>query len=173
MSHFEFVFTGFSMLVALMMGRIIKTLAQLDTKTADKRHIGWLVVLLVHSMLFWWLSWRFHDVDFTVYEYFSLLTTALVLVFTISVLTPDNNPRDWGEFFDIRRKKFFASYTVFWVTLAITTYVVLGEIRLSVAPLLLSLLGAGFANKFVQWAVLLLMGAIFILSGFVFPENVK
>ena len=128
MSHFEFVFTGFSMLVAVMMGRIIKTLAQLDTKTADKRHIGWLLVLLIHSMLFWWLSWRFHDVDFTVHEYFALLSTALVLVFTISVLTPDNNPREWGEFFESKRRKFFVSYTVFWITMAIGQYVISGEI---------------------------------------------
>jgi hypothetical protein len=172
MSHFEFVYTGFSFLVALMLGRLLKALAQLDFKSADKRHTAWLVVLIIHSMLFWWLGWRYHDLDFSVHKYFALLTPALILFFTISVLTPDNEPKDWAQFFESRRKRFFGSYTLFWVVLGLAQYVISNEIRPSVAPLLLSVLGASFSNKFVQWGVLVLMGTVFLLLAFVFPENV-
>jgi hypothetical protein len=173
MSHFEFVYTGFSFLVALMMGRILLTLAQLDPKSVDKRHVGWLVVLLIHAMLFWWLSWRYHDVDFSVHKYFALLTPALILVFTISILTPDKESTDWAEYFECKRKRFFGSYTVFWVVLGFSQYVLSGEIAPSVVPLLLSVLGVSFGNKFVQWGVLLLMGTVLTLIGLVFPESVK
>lgn len=171
MGQFEFVLTGTSLLIAIMLGRVIATLSEMRYRDADIRHVGWLVVLTFHLMIYWWFGWRYRDIEYTVHLYFMELIPTLALLFTVSVLTPRDSPTSWQDYFDERRQRFFAWYIAFWVLLAISQYVLLLEIRVSVIPLVLCALGYLFKSAAVQRTIPVLMGAAFVIIGLVFPET--
>ena len=171
MSHFEFVLTGTSFLIAIMISRVVATLSEVRFRGADFRHVSWLVVLTFHLLIFWWFGWRYREFEFTVQMYFVGMLPTLALLFTVTALTPREVPDSWAIFFDDRRSRFFALYCTFWVLLAVSQYFMLDEIRPSVMPLTLCVLGLLVKSEFVQKALPVLMGIVFIAIGLVFPEG--
>lgn len=171
LSHFEYVLTGSSFLIAIMISRVIATLSEVKYRKADFRHVSWLLVLTFHLMLYWWFGWRYREIEFTVQMYIVQILPTLVLLFTAAVLTPREIPESWSDYFDVRRKRFFAWYSAFWVLLSISQYFILGEIRPSVVPFALCLIGLFSKSDIAQRSVPVLMGIAFLLVGLVFPEN--
>ena len=172
MSQFEFVLTGTSFLIAIMISRVIATLAEVKFRDADFRHVSWLIVLVFHMLIYWWFGWRYREIEYTVRIYFAEMLPTLALLFTAMVLTPRKTPESWSRYFDERRQAFFAWYTSFWVLLTISQYFMLGEFRPSVLPFALSVAGFFVKPQFAQKALPVLMGTGFIVIGLVFPETI-
>ena len=94
-----------------------------------------------------------------------------MLLFTVTILTPRESSVDQSSFFDDRRTRFFSWYASFWVLLGFSQYVLSGEIRPSVVPIALCIIGLFSKSTIVHRALPILMGIGFILIGLVFPES--
>lgn len=171
MNQFEFVITGLSLLVAIMLGRVISTLSTINTKTVDLRHVGWMLILAFHLLLAWWFSWRYRELTFTVQTYFASLIPVFVLMYSVATLTPIGRMDKWSEYFEKVRVRFFISYAIFWVALFFSQWVLLNQLRPSIAPFVLCVVGASSGHKIIQLTVLALMATVFVLVGVVFPES--
>ena len=154
-----------------MISRVILTLSEVKFREADFRHVAWLLVLTFHMMIYWWFGWRYREIEYTVRLYFVVMLPTLVLLFTVTVLTPREIPESWCSYFNDRRQRFFAWYCTFWVLLALSQYFMLDEIRPAVLPLALCVIGLFVKSETVQRALPVLMGIFFLLIGLVFPEN--
>lgn len=171
MNQFEFVITGVSLLIAIMMGRVISTLSSLNAKTLYWRHAGWVLVLTFQLLLAWWLSWRYRELTFTAQTYFAFLAPLLVLMYAVATLTPSGRKDDWADYFESIRVRFFVSYSLFWVALFVSQWILMDRVRLPVVPFMLCVIGASTGNRVVQWAVLASMAIFFVVAGVVFPER--
>jgi glycerol uptake facilitator-like aquaporin len=150
---------------------VILTLSEVKFREADFRHVCWLLVLTFHMMIYWWFGWRYREIEYTVRLYFAEMLPTLVLLFTVTTLTPRVKPANWSSYFDGRKQRFFAWYLAFWVVLAFSQYFMLHEIRPSVLPLSLCVVGLFAKSKLAHKILPVLMGLIFIVIGLVFPEN--
>ncbi|MEM0954537.1 MAG: hypothetical protein AAGI24_10400 [Pseudomonadota bacterium] len=163
MTQFEFILTLFSILIALMVGRVINTLSSLTFASADRKHIGWLVGLLLNLMVAYWMFWESRNDVMTFAEYLAFLTTSGFIIYAVSVITPASTPADWSAYFWRVRARFFLAYLAFWASDAVFDYVLNAEIQPSVAPIALLLMGAAFRDNRVQWAALVLFLAVQII----------
>ena len=171
MTQFEFVITGLSLLVAIMLGRVISTLSTLNAKTLDLKHLGWVLVLTFQLLLAWWLTWRYRELTFTARTYFAFLAPIVVLMYSAATLTPIGRKDKWSDYFESVRVRFFISYALFWVMLFLSQWVLLNQLRPSVVPFVLCVVGATTKHRIVQWTILALMAMVFVLVGVVFPEK--
>ncbi|MEE4659184.1 MAG: hypothetical protein V2J89_01870 [Halieaceae bacterium] len=156
MTQFEFILTLFSILIALMVGRVINTLSSLSFATADRKHIGWLFALLLNLMVAYWVFWEARNDVMTFAEYLAFLTTAGCVIYAVSVLTPASTPRDWSAYFWRVRARFFSAYLAFWASDALFDYLLDGTVKPAIAPIASLLLGALSRDNRAQWAALLL-----------------
>ena len=163
MTQFEFILTLFSILIALMVGRVINTLSSLSFATADRKHIGWLIALLLNLMVAYWVFWESRNDVMTFAEYLAFLTTAGFIIYAVSVFTPANTPADWSTYFWRVRSRFFLAYLAFWASDAVFEYLLDGAVKPAVAPIALLLMGAAFKDNRAQWAALVLFLAVQIV----------
>ena len=165
MTHFEYLTTFKSFLYAIMVGRIITTLAGLSWKQLTWQHVGWLVILLINLVQAWWKMWSGHD---SVWSYgFFIISMAHVIpmMYAVVVLTPAKDPADWAEYLAANRVKFFVAYAVFWVAIGVSNYLGGANWGGTIVPFLLMALGASTANRFVQNGLIVFFAIVFVLIG--------
>lgn len=167
MSHFEYLITFVSFVFAIVVSRILVTLAELEFKKISWLHVGWLVVLALNIFQMWWLRWSWNDeLGYNYFDYLVFLAPALVLVFTVAVLTPSDEPEDWSEFMKSKRIPYFVSYGLFWLSILGNHLHYGGYWKGAVAPIILCALGAVFSNRYFQYLLLVFFASVFVLRAY-------
>jgi hypothetical protein len=165
MTQFEYVSTFVSILYAIMVGRAVITLAGMSFRHASWLHVSWIAILLVNILQTWWIRWSGHD---EVYHYgWFILSVAhtIPMMFAVATLAPVKPPDYWSVYFEENRVRFFSSYLAFWVIIGISNFFGGGGWKAIIGPILFSIAGALFKNRFVQTAVPVIFATMFVLVG--------
>jgi hypothetical protein len=164
-THFEYITIFTSFLYAIMVGRIVNTLAGLGSGRMAWRHVAWLVILLVNLAQTWWIGWSGHDFEYTYGFYILSLALAVPLMFSVAVLTPTNDPEDWVTYLASSRVRFFVAYGIFWLMIGLSNYLGGGEWRGPIVPFIMSVVGASVVNRYVQIGTLIFFATAFMGMG--------
>lgn len=133
MSIFEFVLTGVTLVLALVVTRLLGGLRwALDRRRAYWVHSLLVLVMLTLTTLIWWGLWYVRDTDWTYLSFaYNLLVGPGILYFATTVLVPDNprRVRSWREHYYKVRQMFYGSFAMVVVLL------VLGSVLYAQTPL--------------------------------------
>ncbi|MEM1434009.1 MAG: hypothetical protein AAGG11_08155 [Pseudomonadota bacterium] len=121
MTIFEFVLTGFTLVLALAVTRLLGGLRY----AMDRRRGYWVHCLLVIAMLFltsliWWGLWYSRKSDWTYVAFaYNLLIGPGMLYFTTTLLIPDNprRVRSWREHYFRYHKLFYGAFALLTIML--------------------------------------------------------
>ena len=81
MSHFEYLITFVSFVFAIVVSRILVTLAELEFKKISWLHVGWLVVLALNIFQMWWIRWSWNDeLGYNYFDYLVFFFRAILLI---------------------------------------------------------------------------------------------
>lgn len=133
MSIFEFVLTGFTLVLALVVTRL---LGGLRWALAPDRgywvHSLLVLLMLVLTSLIWWGLWYARNTQWTYIAFaYNLLIGPGMLYFTSAVLVPDNarRVRNWREHFFKVHRMFYGAFV------ALVVLLFLGSILFTGTPL--------------------------------------
>ncbi len=180
MSHFEYVSVAIALIYALVVGRLLSGLTpSMDEGRRYLVQIGWIVILLLVCVLQWWIVWRTKPVDWSPLRFLWVLTSpALLFVRTGALVGADPSAvTSYRTHFYEKRVVFFALGIASAFVAGLTPWI-LGLIPwFSLAPIHpttltlagLSLAGMVLRNERAQVALVLLTGALVIIS-FYLPE---
>ena len=163
MSQFEFTLTLFSILIAVIFGRLVSTLSSITSRTADYQHVGWLFVLLLNLLLSYWLFWESRNDATTFAEYVALLTTGGLLIYAVCLLTPSAVQDDWHGYFDGVRARFYMGYGGHFASDTLFEFLLHRDVSANWIPIGLCIFGALVPDKRAQWLTLSLFLLTFTL----------
>jgi len=133
MSIFEFVLTGLTLVLALVVTRLLGGLRWVfDPQRRYWIHGLLVLLMLVLTSLIWWGLWYARDVQWTYLSFaYNLLIGPSILYFTTSLLVPDNprRVRSWRDHYYRIHRPFFGAFA----TLVIIMF--LGSIFYTGTPL--------------------------------------
>ena len=111
MSHFEYVSVAIALIFALLVGRLLAGLSpSLESGRRYPVHATWVVVLLLASVMQWWVIWRTNQVTWTPIRFLWALAIPGIVFLRAGVLLtgrPDEVPSFRDHFF-AHRLQFFA-----------------------------------------------------------------
>lgn len=135
MSRFEFSTVLLSIVIAIAVTEILATWGRIIRLRRTSRpywvHIGWMAVLLLMAIQFWWSTWELRDwPDWSFFEYVLSLLPFLTLVVLTFLLCPD--PAAVGEeglegYFFENATWFFALSCVFLAELMVINPMLRGD----------------------------------------------
>lgn len=134
MTIFEFVLTGFTLVLALAVTRLLGGLRY----AMDQKRGYWVHCLLVIAMLFltsliWWGLWYSRNSEWTYVAFaYNLLIGPGILYFTTTLLIPDNPRRvtDWRAHYYRYHKLFYGAFGL------LTVLIFVGSLLFTNTPLL-------------------------------------
>jgi len=164
MTQYEFVFGFFSMLVALMFGRVVNTFSQLDRKSADVDHAGWLFAMTLGLVLAYWNYWT-EDQELSGFlEYIAVLIPGAFVVYVISLLTPSGKVENWGDHFRSVRQRFFIAYSLVWISDMAFDWLTDQDFLFNIVPISIGLIGAIWNNNIVHRVLLAILIGLMVLA---------
>ena len=98
MSHFEYVSVALALMYALVIGRLLSGLS--PSFQVSRRywiHATWIIVLLLVSVLQWWVFWRALDVTWTPIRFLWALSLPSIVFLRCGALLGDS-PSDISSF---------------------------------------------------------------------------
>ncbi len=114
MSIFEFVLTGLTLVLALVITRLLGGLRWIfDPQRRYWVHALMVLQMLVLTSLIWWGLWYARDVQWTYLSFaYNLLIGPGTLYFTATLLVPDNprRVRSWREHYYKIHRPFFGAF---------------------------------------------------------------
>ena len=106
MSHFEYVSVAYALLYALAIGRLLGGLSPaMDVGRRYWVHLIWILVLLLATVMAWWVGWRSSEVVWTPLRFlFGLSLPAFIFVRASVLLGNSNDLPDsyYDHFYEIR-----------------------------------------------------------------------
>lgn len=116
MSIFEFVLTGFTIVLALVITRLLGGLRwALDPDRAYWVHAVLVISMLALTSLIWWGLWYSRDTAWSYLAFaYNLLIGPGILYFTATVLVPDNprRIRSWRDHYYRYHQMFYGAYAI-------------------------------------------------------------
>lgn len=116
MSIFEFVLTGFTLVLALVITRLLGGLRwALDPGRGYWVHSLLVIAMLVLTSLIWWGLWYARNTQWTYIAFtYNLLIGPGMLYFTSAVLVPDNprRVRDWRAHYYKVHRMFYGAFVL-------------------------------------------------------------
>lgn len=111
MSHFEFVSVALALMYALLAGRLLAGLSpSLEETRRYSIHAAWIIVLLLVTVMQWWVAWRMNQVVWTPIRFLWALALPAVVFVRAGVLLSDDPPSvlSFRSYFFEHRVPFFA-----------------------------------------------------------------
>jgi hypothetical protein len=102
MTHFEFVSVAASLVYALVLARLLHGLPHvLRLERRYWVHAGWVIQVLLMTVLSWWGIWAFREVHLTPLGFLSLLSLPAFLYLRAVLIVPDapQGIRSWRDYF--------------------------------------------------------------------------
>ena len=126
MSLFEFVLTGFTLVLALAVTRLLGGLRYvLDRQRRYWVHSLLVVALLLLASLIWWGLWYARNSEWTYLAFaYNLLIGPGILYFASTLLVPENprRIRDWREYYYRFHRLFYGAFAVLVVLLFLGSF---------------------------------------------------
>lgn len=173
---YQHVVVVMSILLGLSVTQLLKGLAQLYRRRHRVRpywlHTAWVVLLIVFSLLLWWLFWNYRSIEeWSFFRFIVYLSPMIVFYFLTSIVIPD--PSDpvtsYKEYYFSSRAGFFGTFAL-QIVLAHATGVVVRGLPLldpsnlfRLATVVLLLVAMRSASERVH-AVVLTLCAIVIVA---------
>lgn len=179
MSIFEFVLTGFTLVLALVVTRLLGGLRwTMDRDRGYWVHSLLVILMLVLTSLIWWGLWYARDTQWTYVSFaYNLLIGPGILYFAATVLVPDNprRIRDWRTHYYRSHKMFYGAFAV------LVALIVAGSVLYTGTPLwhftrvlqaiALALCAVGyFSERHRVHAVLALLLTCVVIAAAVYAE---
>lgn len=174
MSQVELVMTGYSIIVALCLARLLDALR--PAAVAEARywvHYAWVIIKIMNILVLYWATWAFLDKPLTFALFILILAPPSIVYLQCDALlskSPDDVTSWYDHFYDNRRFFFFANTLlapVLMGQLALTGGAAVPAAVYGLLGLLavVSLVGALVANPRVQ-AIIAVLATLNITAGF-------
>ncbi|MEM6709241.1 MAG: hypothetical protein AAF648_10695 [Pseudomonadota bacterium] len=174
MSIFEFVLTGFTLVLALVVTRLLGGLRY----ALERRRGYWVHALLVIAMLLltsiiWWGLWYARDTAWTYVSFaYNLLIGPGMLYFTATLLIPDNprRVRDWREHYYRFHRLFYGAFSVLVVLLVFGSFFFTGiplwhfTRALQAVALVLCIIGTLSSSHWVHAALAIALTLVILVA---------
>ena len=163
MTLFEYIAVASSIVISFTVIRLLDALPVASvTGRRDPIHLGWLIWLLWACATLWWASWSYRGVEWNYPKFLLFLSAPALLFGMVRTLTSTDGASvsSWQEHFERVRRRFFTLFCLYYLALALMTWLILGMPLLhwfriiQVALIGVGLLGAGSESRRVQAAVL-------------------
>ena len=174
MSQVELVMTGYSIIVALCLARLLDALR--PAAVAGARywvHYAWVIIKIMNILVLYWATWAFLDQNLTFALFILILAPPSIVYLQCDALlskSPDDVESWYDHFYDNRRFFFFANAALAPVIIAQLALTGGAGVPTPVYALLallavVSLAGALIANPRVQ-SVIAVLALLNITAGF-------
>ena len=111
MSHFEYVSVAIALMYAMALNRLISGFSPIVREGARYPiHVGWVLQLILVSVMQWWVFWRASQVDWTPIRFLWVLAVPAVMLVRASVLIGEHPEvvESFRDHFFQRRVRFFS-----------------------------------------------------------------
>ena len=111
MSHFEYVSVAYALIYALAVGRLLGGLSPaMDASRRYWVHLIWILLLLLVTVMAWWLGWGSSEVIWTPLRFLLGLSLPALIFLRASVLLGNSNdpPDSYYDHFYETRVHFFS-----------------------------------------------------------------
>ena len=119
MGPYQHVVVVMSIVLGLSVTQLLKGLAQIYRTRNRIRpywiHTAWVVLLVVFSLLLWWLFWNYRDIeDWSFFRFVLYLSPMILFYFLTSIAIPDPSEpvTSYKEYFFANRVGFFGAFAV-------------------------------------------------------------
>ena len=174
MSIFEFVLTGFTLVLALVVTRLLGGLRwALDPERGYWVHSMLVILMLILASLIWWGLWYARNTQWTYMAFtYNLLIGPGMLFFTSSVLVPDNprRVRNWREHYFKVHRMFYGAFVALVLLLFVGSVLFTGTPLwhvtriLQVLALVLCIVGIVSKRHGVHATLAILLSAIIVAA---------
>jgi len=133
MAPYQHVVVVMSIVLGLSVTQLLKGLAQIYRMRSRVRpywlHTGWVVLLVVFSLVLWWLFWNYRTIeDWNLPRFFLYLSPMILFYFltSIAILDPSDHVTDSRTYYFSSRVGFFATFAVLIVLAHVAGVVIRG-----------------------------------------------
>jgi len=116
---YQHVVVVMSIVLGLSVTQLLKGLAQIYRMRSRVRpywlHTGWVVLLVIFSLVLWWLFWNYRSIEeWNFFRFFLYLSPMILFYFLTSIAIPDpSDPvTDYRTYYFSSRVGFFATFAV-------------------------------------------------------------
>ncbi len=179
MSIFEFVLTGFTIVLALVITRLLGGLRwALDPERAYWVHALLVITMLALTSLIWWGLWYSRDTQWSYLAFaYNLLIGPGIVYFAATVLIPDNprRIRSWRDHYYRSHRMFYGAFAIMDVLLFLGSLLFAGTPLwhftriLQAASMAVCIVGIMSRRHWVHGALACILAAI-VVTAMVYSE---